>query len=109
MVAIEGWEKVSTLSASDLCRKMKEFGVRHIVYTDISRDGAMKGTNLDIYKQLLTISGLEIVASGGVSTMNDITSLRDMGVPAAIIGKALYTGALQLPEVLAEARGGQKA
>ena len=81
-------------------------GVATVIYTDIARDGAMRGVNLEIYRTLLGIEGLEIVASGGVSTLEDVRALRDMGVPAAIVGKALYSGALNLADVLKEAEEG---
>ena len=103
-VAVDGWLTVTELDSVEFCRRVRDIGVKTVIYTDISRDGAMRGTNLEIYGTLVKIEGLDIVASGGVSTMADITGLRNMGVPAAIVGKALYTGALQLADVLVEAR-----
>lgn len=102
-VAVAGWRRVTDTDGVSFCRTLRDAGVRHVIYTDIARDGAMAGTNLEIYKALLQIDGLSVTASGGVSSLEDVTALRDMGVPAAIVGKALYNGALALPEVLAAA------
>lgn len=101
MVAIEGWEKVSSLPASDLCMKMKEFGVRHIVYTDISRDGMLSGPNVSATKKLTEETGLDIIASGGVSCMDDLERLNREGICGAIIGKALYENRIDLAEAAA--------
>lgn len=101
MVAIEGWEKVSHLSASELCQQMKEFGVRHIVYTDISRDGMLTGPNVAATKKLTEETGLDIIASGGVSSMDDLQNLFDQGIHGAIIGKALYEKRVDLKEAAA--------
>lgn len=90
----------------EFCQRLHDMGVATVIYTDIARDGAMRGVNLEIYRTLLGIEGLEIVASGGVSTLEDVRALRDMGVPAAIVGKALYSGALNLADVLKEAEEG---
>ena len=87
MVAVEGWEKVSSLTASDLCLTMKEYGVRHIVYTDISR-------------KLTEETGLDIIASGGVSCMEDLKCLHEAGIRGAIIGKALYENRIDLAEAV---------
>ena len=101
MVAVEGWEKVSDQSALDLCMKMKEFGVEHIVYTDISRDGTLTGPNVDYTKELTERTGLDIIASGGVSGMDDLIRLNECGIRGAIIGKALYENRISLPEAVA--------
>jgi len=101
MVAIEGWEKVSHLSASELCQQMKGFGVRHIVYTDISRDGMLTGPNVAATKKLTEETGLDIIASGGVSSMEDLQNLFDQGIHGAIIGKALYEKRVDLKEAAA--------
>ena len=105
-VAINGWLDVTEISGFDLCRRVRDAGGKTVIYTDISRDGAMSGTNLDVYRELSCIEGMDIVASGGVSSLNEINELRDMGVSAVIVGKALYSGALSLAEVI-EAAGGQ--
>lgn len=108
MVAVEGWEKVSDQSALDLCMKMKEFGVEHIVYTDISRDGTLTGPNVDYTKELTERTGLDIIASGGVSGMDDLIRLNECGIRGAIIGKALYENRISLPEAVARfERGGR--
>lgn len=101
MVAVEGWEKVSDLSAFDLCMKMKGFGVKHIVYTDISRDGTLTGPNVDYTRELTERTGLDIIASGGVSGMDDLIRLNECGIRGAIIGKALYENRISLPEAVA--------
>lgn len=105
-VAVNGWQTVTSLNSVEFCRRLRDMGVSTVIYTDISRDGAMRGVNLDIYRTLIAVDGLEIVASGGVSTLEDVRALRDMGVPAAIVGKALYSGALRLEDVLKEAEAG---
>ena len=105
-VAVDGWQTVTALDGVEFCQRLRDMGVVTVIYTDIARDGAMRGVNLEIYRTLLGIEGLEIVASGGVSTLEDVRALRDMGVPAAIVGKALYSGALNLADVLKEAEEG---
>lgn len=100
MVAVEGWEKVSSLTASDLCLTMKEYGVRHIVYTDISRDGMLSGPNVEATRQLTEETGLDIIASGGVSCMEDLKCLHEAGIRGAIIGKALYENRIDLAEAV---------
>lgn len=99
-VAIEGWEKLSCLSALDLCKKMKDFGVQHIVYTDISRDGMLTGPNVPATKELTRETGLDIIASGGVSSMEDLRRLYEEGIKGAIIGKALYEKRIDLLEAI---------
>lgn len=104
--ATDGWLQTSKVNGVDFCRKVSEIGVKSVIYTDISRDGAMQGVNLEVYRQLAQQAPqLQVTASGGVSTLNDITALRRLGTHSAIVGKALYTGALQLPQVLAAAKG----
>lgn len=99
-VAINGWLDVTKLSGPDFCRRVCGAGAKTVIYTDISRDGAMTGTNIDIYRELIKIDGLGIVASGGVSFPEEITELRKIGVSGTIVGKALYSGALSLAEIL---------
>ena len=99
-VAVEGWEKVSSLTASDLCLTMKEYGVRHIVYTDISRDGMLSGPNVEATRKLTEETGLDIIASGGVSCMEDLKCLHEAGIRGAIIGKALYENRIDLAEAV---------
>ncbi len=107
MVAVEGWEKVSSLTAVDLCMQMKGFGVEHIVYTDISRDGTLTGPNVPYTKMLTDQTGMDIIASGGMSCMEDLITLDENGIKGAIIGKALYEKKISLPEAAArfERRG----
>lgn len=108
MVAVEGWEKVSNLAALDLCLMMKEFGVKHIVYTDISKDGTLAGPNVAYTQELTERTGLTVIASGGVSCMEDLIQLHDSGIRGAIIGKALYENRISLPEAVARfEKGGQ--
>lgn len=103
-VAIKGWTEQSALEATDFCRQLEDIGVRTIIVTDISRDGAMKGTNHDLYAHLSRETGLNIVASGGVSDLDDVRRLRERGLYAAIIGKAYYTGAIDLREAIEAAQ-----
>ena len=93
-VATRGWREVSGLD-----------GVATVIYTDIGRDGALSGTNLDVYARLSGIAGLQVIASGGVSFETEIAALRDMGLYGCILGKALYAGKLRLERALAIARG----
>lgn len=100
MVAIEGWEKVSNLHAVNLCLKMKEMGAETIAYTDISKDGMLNGPNVEHTKELSDVTGMKIIASGGVSSMKDLERLNDAGIYGAIIGKALYENRLNLKTVI---------
>lgn len=101
MVAIEGWEKVSSLTALSLCMQMKEYQVEHIVYTDISKDGMLSGPNVEYTKKLTEETGMDIIASGGVSSMEDLKNLYQAGIHGAIIGKALYEKRVDLKEAVA--------
>lgn len=105
MVAVEGWEKVSTLKAMELCRIMKGYGVRHVVYTDISRDGMLTGPNVAATRELTTETEMDIIASGGVSSMEDLQALYDQNIKGAIIGKALYEKRLKLEEAIVRFEG----
>lgn len=100
MVAIEGWETISEFTAVQFAQKMYELGVRHIIYTDISRDGMLKGPNIPAMKEMVDNVEANIIASGGVSNMDDIRNLKATGVQGVIIGKALYTGNVNLAEAL---------
>ena len=100
MVAVEGWEKLSNLSASELLSQMKEYGVRHVVYTDIARDGMLSGPNVEYTKKLTEETGMDIIASGGMSSMEDLKQLYEAGVQGAIIGKALYEKRIDLREAV---------
>ena len=99
-VAVNGWKELSRERGVDFCRRLREAGVQTVIYTDISRDGAEQGTNLAVYRQLSQISSLDITASGGVSTLAELRELMAIGVRAAILGKALYTGRLDLKTVI---------
>ena len=99
-VATHGWEKLSDIDYVDLCKELEQIGVKTIVYTDISKDGMLKGPNFDIYKELSQKTSLDIIASGGVTSIDDIKKLRDMNMYGAIIGKALYDKKLDLKEVI---------
>lgn len=103
-VAVSGWEKITGYDALSFCHKLEEIGVETIIYTDISKDGMLLGTNLDIYRTLSEKTGLKIIASGGISFESEIISLRDMGLYGAIVGKAIYEGALSLRQVISLAR-----
>lgn len=102
-VAVSGWREVTDINALDFCKRLADAGVRSVIYTDISRDGAMQGTNLAVYRELVKIDGLQITASGGVTTLGEIKELKAAGVYAAILGKALYEGALDLSAAIAAA------
>ena len=104
MVAVKGWTERSSLEAFAFCERMQGIGVKTLICTDISRDGAMQGTNLELYRELSKRFSLDIVASGGVSSMEDIKRLRAMELYGAIIGKAYYTGAISLQEAIEVAR-----
>ena len=99
-VAVQGWTEKSALHFMDFCKVMERIGVKTLSCTDISRDGAMRGTNREMYRQLSETLGLQITASGGVSTIEDIESLRRMNLYGAIIGKAYYTGDIDLKKAI---------
>ena len=101
-VAVSGWKELSPEKGVDFCCRLRDAGVKTVIYTDISRDGAEQGTNLDLYRELSEIEGLEITASGGVSSIEELKELQRIGTKAAILGKALYTGRLDLKTVIAE-------
>lgn len=103
-VAINGWTKTSSVNAMDFCAKMQKIGVKTIICTDISKDGAMQGTNHGLYKELSDKFDLQIIASGGVSSIDDINKLATLKLHGAIIGKAYYTGAINLAEAVEVAK-----
>ena len=103
-IAIKGWVEKSQYSLEEFLSKMEKIGVKTVICTDISKDGAMKGTNLELYKALSEKYSLDIIASGGVSTIDDIKALRQMNMYGAIIGKAYYTGAIDLKEAIEVAK-----
>ena len=103
-VAVKGWLEKTALEAFDFCRRMQDAGIRTLICTDISRDGMMAGTNVELYKKLASQLELNVIASGGVSALDDVKRLRSLGLHGAIIGKAYYTGAVDLREAIAAAR-----
>ena len=103
-IAIKGWTAKSEYTLDDFFAKMQTKGVKTVICTDISRDGAMRGTNLEMYKKLSQKYTIDIIASGGVSSLDDIRELRKMELYGAIIGKAYYTGAIDLGEAIKEAK-----
>ena len=103
-VAIKGWTETSDLTVEAFFAQMEQLGVKTVICTDISRDGAMKGTNRELYQKLSERFSIDLIASGGVSTLEDIAALKEMGLHGAIIGKAYYTGAINLTEALEAAR-----
>lgn len=103
-VAIKGWMEKSQYTCFDFCEKMEKLGVKTLICTDISKDGAMRGTNRELYKQLCQRFSIDITASGGVSSIDDIKALRELDIYGAIIGKAYYIGAIDLKEALEAAK-----
>ena len=103
-VAIKGWTELSEYTAFDFFREMEEIGVQTVICTDISRDGAMKGTNVGLYRELSERFSVNIIASGGVSSMDDVYALKEMKLYGAIIGKAYYTGAIDLKKAIEVAK-----
>ncbi|NLM74199.1 MAG: 1-(5-phosphoribosyl)-5-[(5-phosphoribosylamino)methylideneamino]imidazole-4-carboxamide isomerase [Clostridiaceae bacterium] len=100
MVAVEGWEEISSISALELAARMESFGVRTIIYTDIATDGMLSGPNTEAIRQMVAKTNMEVIASGGVSSINDLLELKKAGAAGTIIGKAIYTGAIDLKEAL---------
>lgn len=108
MAAVEGWVETTAIPAVKLGIDMKDLGARHCIYTDISRDGLLAGPNLAAIREMAEKTGLQIIASGGVSTLENIEDLKSMeswGVTGAIIGKALYDGKIDLAAALSAAAG----
>ena len=105
-VAIHGWKTVTDKDAFEFCEFLRDAGADCVIYTDISRDGTLSGANLSAYERLARLDGLKVIASGGVTRTEEIRSLAAMGLYGAIVGKAVYTGALDLREALAAAKEG---
>ena len=103
-IAIKGWVEKSQITCDDFFSDMQNIGVKTIICTDISKDGAMQGTNRELYKSLSEKFSIDIVASGGVSSIDDITALKEMKLYGAIVGKAYYIGAIDLEEAISKAR-----
>ena len=102
-VAIRGWTESSGLDAMEFCARLERIGVKTLICTDISRDGAMQGTNRELYRAMSGRFSVDVIASGGVSSLDDVRELRAMGLYGAIVGRAYYTGAVSLPEAIKEA------
>ncbi|OHW62249.1 1-(5-phosphoribosyl)-5-[(5-phosphoribosylamino)methylideneamino] imidazole-4-carboxamide isomerase [Andreesenia angusta] len=100
IVAIDGWVNLSSLNSVDFVKELEEIGVQTIVYTDIAKDGMMEGPNFEIYRELMEKNSIDIIASGGVSTLEDVAKLSEMDMYGAIIGKALYIENIKLEDAL---------
>lgn len=101
-VATHGWQEVTGVNSFDFCKKLYDAGVTSVIYTDIATDGMLKGTNLPAFKRLSKIKGLKVTASGGISSVEEIKKLKEMGVWGAILGKALYEKKLSLADAVRE-------
>lgn len=99
-VAIRGWTEQSSYSADRFFQKLSDLGVQTVICTDVSKDGAMQGTNLELYRRLSSVYPIQLIASGGVSSLEDVRRLAAMGLYGAVIGKACYTGAVDLREAI---------
>ncbi len=103
-VAINGWMEKSTLQAFAFCKDLQKIGIKTVICTDISKDGVMQGTNVDLYEKLSNELNMQIIASGGVSSIEDIKNLRKLNLYGAIIGKAYYTGAVSISDAIEVAK-----
>lgn len=103
-VAVKGWTELSEKTCEQFCGELEAIGVRTVICTDVSKDGMLGGANVELYRALSKRFAMDFIASGGVSTMADVTALRDMGLYGAIIGKAYYEGAIDLAAAIREAR-----
>ena len=101
LVALQGWTEASTVTVLQLAHRMGQIGVVRLLYTDISRDGTLTGPDYQINAQLVAETGLAVLASGGVASIEHIKELLPTGVEGVIVGRALYTGAVSLPEAVA--------
>ncbi len=99
-VAVRGWTQTSKMRGEAFCGELEKIGVQTVICTDISRDGAMQGTNRALYRTLGETFSMDFIASGGVSSLEDVRALNELGLYGAIVGKALYTGAVDLKEAL---------
>jgi 1-(5-phosphoribosyl)-5-[(5-phosphoribosylamino)methylideneamino] imidazole-4-carboxamide isomerase len=99
-VAVKGWTETVELNSVEFCKKLSNIGVKTIIYTDISKDGMLSGTNLEIYKKLSKVVNSDIIASGGITFLDEIKELNKNHIYGAIVGKAIYSGNLDLKEVL---------
>lgn len=101
-VAVKGWQEVTGETAIEFAQRMQLLGARRVIYTDISRDGMLKGINASAMKEMADALDIPVIASGGVSTLEDIRQLKSTGVEGAIVGKALYTGNISLADAMSE-------
>ena len=99
-VAVSGWEEVTEVNSLDFCKQLKNIGVENVIYTDISKDGLLKGTNLEIYEVLCQTEYPKITASGGISDIKEVEKLKNMGIYGAILGKALYEDKIDLSSAI---------
>ena len=106
-VAVNGWLEVTKIKGIDFCKELKKLGVKSVIYTDIAKDGGLMGTNLELYETLSREDVPAITASGGITDLSEVVALNEMGIDAAILGKALYTGKLDLKAVV-DRIGGQE-
>lgn len=104
-VAVEGWQKTSSVKALNLAKKMESLGVKTVVFTDIWRDGMLQGPNFSGIAEIIENTSLEVIASGGISRMEHLLKLKKMGASGAIVGKALYTGDISLGESISALKG----
>ncbi len=104
-VATHGWTSVSEVDGFEFCDRLEKMGVATVICTDISKDGAMQGTNRELYREMAERFKFDTVASGGVSTLDDVRALNEIGVYGAILGKALYTGAVDLADAVKITKG----
>ena len=103
-VSVKGWIETSDKDGFEFMKELEDMGVKAVIVTDISRDGAMRGTNLDLYRRIASETSMAVTASGGVSTIDDVRALRKLDLYGAIIGKAYYTGAIKLEDALEAAK-----
>lgn len=103
-IAINGWLETVERDALDLCRELEGLGVQTVICTDITKDGAMQGTNHELYRNLSKEIGMNVIASGGISSMTDISRLAELGIHGAIVGKAYYSGKIDLKKAIMEAK-----
>ena len=99
-IAVNGWTESSNKTLSDFLSELNEIGVKTVICTDVSKDGAMQGTNYEMYREIVGRFDIDFIASGGVSTIKDVIKLKETGLSGAIIGKAYYTGAISLAEAI---------
>ena len=107
MVAIKGWREISKIKCEDFFERLEKLGVKTVICTDISKDGLLGGTNIALYRSLSEKFSIDIVASGGVSSLDDVRKLKEMNMHGAILGKALYAGKIDLAEAVAICKGAE--